>query len=108
MARRRKFCSRSCSASFNNANRYFDPSIDKRTKDSTCVICGNDITVNIRSDLNKCTCNICKKKRRNDYASKLSYELECVICGDIFNGAKRVKTCSIECKNMLLSIKRSK
>ena len=54
----KKFCNSSCAAIYNNKNRQYTPSLDKRTKDTKCKTCGIDLSVNIRADLSKCKCTI--------------------------------------------------
>jgi hypothetical protein len=99
----RQFCSSSCSAKYNNNQRIFNPKEDKRTKKSTCVKCGEEIEVNIRADLNKCKCNVCKlsgkkdsskavKKQSKEINTKRVYKNKpCSVCG-----SKSTKECKIK------------
>lgn len=56
-----KFCNKSCSAKFNNANRKGCINKDG-IKICKCVTCNTDTTVNIRHDKRKVKCEICKGK----------------------------------------------
>lgn len=59
----RKFCSSSCSAKFSHKNnkRNIDYS---ETKDSMCIDCEKNISINIRASIKNCRCEECKNKRR--------------------------------------------
>lgn len=72
-----KFCNNSCSAKYNNKNRVYKASKDKRTKVVSCKECKKEINVNIRSDAKKCLCVDCKKKR----VVKRERTKECYYCG---------------------------
>jgi hypothetical protein len=56
----RKFCSKSCSISFNNKNRTLDYTI---TKNSICIDCGVYIKINLRASSKTSKCESCKVKK---------------------------------------------
>ena len=106
-----QFCSRSCSATYNNTNRILSEKI------STCCNCGINITLKCSS---KKYCDNCKHtvnvennklhiknyKERNagKPLNRVSYEKSCVICNEKFlRFSKNIKTCSSKCKSALLS-----
>lgn len=91
-----KFCNNSCAAKYNNRNREFKPSEDKRIKLTKCKECQKEIEVNIRSSLNNIKCEECKIKN-----SKCQYK-----CGQnakykLNNG----KFCCSESYNRCLKVK---
>ena len=100
----KKFCNSSCAAIYNNKNRQYTPSLDKRTKDTKCKTCGIDLSVNIRADLSKCKCNDCYTKRKKHIQTKRKFSCICVICGKEFKSRGWVlKTCSDSCYMELIS-----
>jgi len=81
-----KFCSHSCSALHNTEKRLlsFKPAEDNRTKLGKCVKCGEEIQVNIRTDLSKCKCDECKVNSKNRI---------CKVCGDKNKHCRRKDIC---------------
>lgn len=63
----RKFCSKSCSVTYNNKNREID--YDK-IKKANCIECGVGLEINIRSSSKKCKCKDCKKRNKEKYDRK--------------------------------------
>jgi hypothetical protein len=60
----RKFCSKSCSITFNNKNRIINY---EKTKKSNCIECGKEIEINLRASSKKCKCDECNKERKRKY-----------------------------------------
>ena len=102
-----KFCSNSCSASFNNKLR--EPMSDEvREKISNTLKLKNK---EIQKEQNKKFCLICGKEltgRKKTYCSKEcrknSYKREkvvkyCIYCGKEFTGLSDRKFCSVDCSN---------
>ncbi len=78
----RKFCSSSCSTTYNNQQRKLNYT---ETKQGKCNGCGVDVIINKQASLSKCKCDECKK-----YKPKKSYR-NCIKDG---------------CDNTVLSIKK--
>lgn len=76
-----KFCSHNCSASHNNKTRIFKDTAYKGTKKVNCCSCKKTIEVNIRSPINGCKCDGCRKKRY------------CMCCGAERGGCIRKDIC---------------
>lgn len=102
----RKFCSKSCSAIFNNKNREKSSYISNKLKKSKCFTCGYELMVNIRCSINNTKCKDCKRKNRNKNTNNCrkihNTEFICKICGNKFLHHKysTKKTCSDKCKNI--------
>jgi len=105
--RKNKFCSSSCAARVTNSTRNYSPSADKRTKKIKCLKCERELIVNIRCSKNV-LCATCKKKFKVKHKTIKVKPIKtgsCIICGGVTNGSN--KTCSVICKNYLISKKAS-
>jgi len=97
----KQFCNTSCAAKFNNKNRIFEPTKDKRVKILNCFMCGTEITVNIRVSRIKAYCENCKeinKKNKKERKKEKKYSHICLCCDKSFISAhKNTKYCSSFC-----------
>lgn len=59
----RKFCSKNCSASYNNKIREIDYNI---FKNSICIECKDEIEIKKNASIKNCRCNKCKNKVLNE------------------------------------------
>jgi predicted nucleic acid-binding Zn ribbon protein len=107
-----KFCSNSCSASFNNKLRR--PMSDEvrmkisntlSTKNSYkqkekciryCLVCGKEITGKRKTYCSK----ECSQQRNNFYYKNAGVTKKCEYCGKEFIGSNDRKYCSIECSSL--------
>jgi len=100
------FCSRSCSASFNNKQRDKSVYICSKTKNSKCSNCGINLIVNVRCSTSNTKCKECKQKNKIKYNKKYKLsktkEFFCDICNTKFLYYKHSnkKTCSDKCRNI--------
>lgn len=103
----KKFCGKSCSATYNNrlngpkkdeTKRKISETLknDKNKKIIHCEVCGKETT-------NKRFCSIeCRKSTYN----KHFVDIVCEECGKVFNGLTGRKFCSVECANKHFKEKR--
>lgn len=70
----RKFCCRSCAATYNNLHRKHTTKGEKRL--ANCIICGKQIEVSIHINKSKCKCDSCKKHNRPHF-KELNSILDC-------------------------------
>jgi len=69
----RKFCSKSCSISYNNKKRNLDYTT---TKSAKCGDCDCDIEINLRASVNNCLCAECKANNRKEYDKIINTNLK--------------------------------
>jgi hypothetical protein len=75
-----QFCSRSCSAQFNNVKRTEEGySLKDKLKELQCVHCGNPFQGCITTPISLAICGIC--------CTNKEYEYNCVSCGTIIYGS---------------------
>lgn len=102
----RIFCSKNCSAIFNNKKRDINFYINNKTKDAMCKNCQTRLQVDTRACLKNVICKKCKKERNKKYNKKYRSvklaEFNCKICGKSFKSYSfgNKKTCSDKCKNI--------
>jgi hypothetical protein len=87
------FCSRSCSATYNNTNRTVTTG---GTKTFNCVSCGIKTTASNRCNPLKIKCNDCKTKKNKVEkinTEKKLYERKCAHCHSTFISKKILKYC---------------
>lgn len=98
--RKNKFCSSSCSASYNNKQRQFEPLADKRTKIANCKNCKIEVEINIRGSINNAYCDVCRDiKLKEYYKEYYNNERLCKKCDNIIQ--RKYKTICIDCKSDL-------
>ena len=98
-----KFCSSSCSASYNNALREVTSETKKKISETLklkyephrCVVCGNII----ENRKKKYCSNECKNAKQGKYSSTKVKNI-CIECGKEYVGCKGTKFCSIECSSI--------
>ena len=72
------FCSRACANTRKKTSKIYAP--------SKCVLCGNEVLVNVHTNKNLVKCDVCKKESKKE--SKKQYSIntntrKCLICGEI-------------------------
>lgn len=96
--RKRKFCSKSCSAKHNNQIRLQSKTIYQKglTKETNCTTCGTIIKIGKNANTNQAKCLDCKTEKCKTEKIKI-----CKLCNKQYKTFTNQLSCSVECSKRL-------